>query len=222
MPDEKSKLESVSGNPVAKLAAAALAAFPPGGPATVSMVYALLPVLMDCLARGRADKRLKEWTEDVDSRLRLLGDHFNRFSDAQYRLTVGIVQTAFETIEEEKLRMLKAAVLNIAGSDYLEGFEAQLFSRILRDVSAAEIAFLVDHRDLDSLAFDHNGPPHRASIRDPREVTLARGLINLGILVRSASEGLASDTGAYYFAPFVPKLLDLIVGRGTEPPRSQK
>jgi hypothetical protein len=41
---------------------------------------------------------------------------------------------------------------------------------------------------------------------------MARGLINLGLLVRAPSEGLMSDEGGYSAAPFVVKLLELLEG----------
>jgi hypothetical protein len=216
---KKSAMELIAGSTGVQMAAAALAAFDPSKPPTMSMVSALLPVLLTSLARIRADKRLQDWMDEVDSRLRLLGDHLNHFSDAQYRLTVGIVQTAFETIDEEKLRLLKAAILNIAGSDYLSGFHAQLFSRILRDVSAAEINFLAKHRD--AMWFSFGAPAERDDgtvylEAGTIEATLVRGAINLGLINRGPGEGTASDTGSYQPAPFVPELLDLIVGKKAE------
>ena len=204
---------------VAGMAAAALAAFNPDGLPTMSMVYALLPVLTDCLARGRHDRRLAEWLADVNARLRHLGDHLNRYSDAQYRLTVGIIQTAFETIDAEKLRLLKAATINIAGSDYLEHFEAQLFSRILRDVSATEIAFLVKHRDAPAFSFLALSADDQKRARNfhpnSSEALILRGIINLGLVARSPTEGTYGDLGAYLIAPFVPKLLELVAGDGS-------
>jgi hypothetical protein len=114
MSKRKSKLEVVAGSTVAGMAAATLAAFNPETLLSMSMAYALLPVLLNSLARGRAENRLSEWlaeVQEVQAGLRLLGDNcVNRFSDAQHRLTVGIVQTAFETIDEEKFRLLKAAM----------------------------------------------------------------------------------------------------------------
>jgi len=214
MSEGKSKLEVVAGSTATGLAAAAVAAFNPENLPSMSMVYALLPVLVNSLARARADKRLSEWLAEVDTRLRLLGDHINRFSDAQYRLTVGIIQTAFETIDGEKLRMLKAAVLNIANSDYLEHFHAQVFSRILRDVSAAEISLLAKYRDAPGFTFRmiKKEESDRVLAFNPTgaEAIVIRGLINLGLVVRAPTEGTYGDVAQYITAPFVPQLLELV------------
>ena len=214
----KSGVEAVAGHPIVSLAATAAAAtgaLASSVPPLLPVVYAFLPVLIDTLARGRAEKRWQKWAEDVNEGLRALGDRFDGFSDAQYRLLVGICQTAFETFDEEKLRLLKAAVLNVSGSDFLGSHEAQLFSRILRDVSAAEISFLVEHRGYVWLTFMK---PFDTSdtffIVDPQHEIIVRGLISLGLINRSASEGLSSDAGGYKYAPFVPRLIDLIVGQG--------
>ena len=81
------------------------------------MVYALLPALVNSLAHGRQEKRLGEWFAGVEIELQRTRDQVHRFSDAQYRLTVGILQAALEDVDEQKLRMLKAAILNVASSD---------------------------------------------------------------------------------------------------------
>jgi hypothetical protein len=117
------------------------------------------------------------------------------------------------------LGRLKAAILNIAGSDYLSGFHAQLFSRILRDVSAAEINFLAKHRDAMWFSFGDPTEREKATVyfeAGTIEATLVRGAINLGLINRGPGEETASDTGSYQLAPFVPELLDLIVGKKTE------
>jgi hypothetical protein len=210
---DRSALEKVTGSLPAEAVAAALAVFDPAHP--ILSLTALLPVLNNSLAHGRAEKRIRETLEDLDARLSTQSDHINRFTDAQYRLTVGIVQTIFETVDEEKLRMLKAAVLNVANSNYLEHFRAQLISRILRDISAAEINFL--HKTREYLWYSFAEKPNVPEltlrlIRGTEDSSLARGLIGLGLIVRAPSEGLMSDTGAYVRAPFAPDLMDLVIG----------
>ena len=134
--------------------------------------------------------------------------------DSQYRLIAGIVAAILETIDERKLRFLKAAALNVAKSSYLETFEAQLLTRILRDISTAEISFLVEYRGR-PVSFghgDHPSAPLNPVFLDKSsaEGAVAIGLINLGLLVRSPDEGTAADIGAYIVSPFVERLLRLL------------
>jgi len=209
--EAKTALEVLFGSLITEAAGTVLAMHTP--------LAALLPVLTNSFAAHRFEKRIEATLVEINAELQTLRDKVDKFSDAQFRLTVGIVKTIVETIDDEKLRLLKAAVLNVARSDHLESFEAQLFTRILRDISAAEIAFLAKHRNVSWFSF--------ASPRDADSTfyinsatldgTLARGLINLGLLVRAPSEGLMSDAGGYSVAPFAVKLLELIVGGGAAP-----
>jgi hypothetical protein len=208
MSEEKSLIEKVATHPATQVAMTLVAVANPAVAAG-----ALLPVLTGALGYIEAERRIKAWNADVDARLRLMSDHLNRFSEAQWRLTIGIIQTAQSTVEQEKLRMLKAAVLNVAGSDYIEHFEAQEFTRILRDASAADIAFLAQHRGVREFTFHQGGTLREGLVRinlDGSENSIARNLITLGILTRSPDEGTAADVGAYLVAPFVPSLLRLI------------
>ena len=213
MSDEKSLVEKVATSPITVSAMALIAA---ANPAFVA--GALLPVLTSALGFMEAEKRIKAWMADVNVELQRLGDHLNRFSEAQMRLTVGIIQIATSTVEAEKLRMLRAAVLNVAGSDYIEHFEAQEFTRILRDVSAADIAFLARHRGVVEFSFQRSSKDPRDGLvylgPDGQDALIARNLITLGILARSWETGTASDVGAYKVADFVPKLLLLIEDAG--------
>ena len=146
----------------------------------------------------------------------------HNLSDAQYRLLGGVVATIFETIDEEKLRLLKAAVLNVANSDYMSAFEAQMLSRILRDISAAEVRFLAKYQERPWISFaDPNqhgvGPFYTVESPQPlflspdsSEASVAIGLLNLGLLVRSTARGLLSDNGAHVMSPLVPSLLALL------------
>ncbi|SRR5260221_14318242 len=213
--EQPSALERLAGALPVEIAGTALAVLIP-------WPGALLPVLTNSLAHGRAQKRIADAIQFLNEELEKTRDKVQTFSDAQYRLTGGIVAAIFETIDEEKLRMLKAAVLNVARSDYLGGFEAQVYSRILRDISAAEVRFLVRHRDARAFSFADPSTPENGvsnTLASPLPVFLdkrslegavAIGLINLGLLVRSASEGLASDTGAYVMSPLVTTLLALL------------
>jgi hypothetical protein len=209
MSEEKSLFEKFVTNPITGSAMALIAATNPD-----VVAGALLPVLVGSLGFIEWERRVKSCLAEINAGLERQKDHLNRFSEAQMRLTIGIIQTVSSTVEAEKLRLLKAAVLNVAGSDYLEHHEAQQFNRILRDISAADIAFLVRHRGVASFNFHQGDEKSRdglVSIRlDSPDHAIARNLINLGILNRSPDAGTMADVGAYLVAPYVPRLLRLI------------
>jgi hypothetical protein len=104
--------------------------------------------------------------------------------------------------------------VNVANSDYLEHFHAQVFSRIPRDVSAAEIALLANYRNAPGFTFrktmEKEGDKVLSFDPDSAEAIVIRGLINLGLVVRSATEGTRGDVAQYVTAPFVPRLLELV------------
>jgi hypothetical protein len=113
----RSVVEEVAGSLPVEIAATSLAGLFPW-PA------ALLPVLTNSLAHGRARRRIEQVIVDLNARLTDLGEKVKSFSDAQYQLTADIVAVIYKTIDEEKLGFLKAAVLNVANSDYTGAFEA--------------------------------------------------------------------------------------------------
>jgi hypothetical protein len=59
----------------------------------------------------------------------------------------------FQTFDDEKMRLLTCAVLNVGGFDYLGSFAAQFFARTLDAISAAEVAFLAKHRSVEWFSF---------------------------------------------------------------------
>jgi len=210
MSENKSILEKVANHPATQVAMTIAAISNP----TIAAA-ALLPVLTSALGFMQLEERINKCLTEINEGMRLQRDHLSRFSEAQWRLTIGIIQTAQSTVDQEKLRMLKAAALNVAGSDYIEHFEAQAFTRILRDASAADIAFLIRHRGV--VEFSFQSPPGQTPRdglvylgQDGPDAVIARNLTALGILARSWETGTASDVGAYKVAEFVPRLLQLI------------
>jgi hypothetical protein len=203
--DETSALEKVTGALPVEIAGTALAV-------AVPWPGALLPVLTNALAHGRAKKRIEDTLRDLNSQLEQLRDKVQSFSDAQYRLTGAIVAAIYETVDEEKLRLLKAAALNVANSDYLGSFDAQAFSRLFRDISPAEVRFLMTHQNAGTFSFasPRDSPSTVFIDKSSQEGLVAVSLINLGLLVRTPSEGLASDAGGYVMSPLVSKFLALL------------
>jgi len=213
---ERTALERIAGSTFTGGVAALIAA---NYPEAALHLTALLPVLTGSLAHGRADARIKATLEDLQEQLNEERAALREMSDAQYRLVAGIVAVILETIDEEKLRFLKAAALNVAASDFHNTFEAQLFARILRDISAAEIRFLAELKGR-SVAFGKS--PGQEHLAFPDQVlfvdmgttdgALAVGLLNMGLIVRAPVEGTFADRGLYDPSPVVEKLLQFLRG----------
>lgn len=216
---QPSGLERLADSLPVQIGVAAIAA------ASGGVAGALLPILTQSLAHGRASQRVEAALEGLQADLMRVQEQVRALTDAQYRLIGGIVAVILETIDDEKLRLLRGAALNVAGSDYLGSFEAQLFSRILRDISAAEVSFLAKHSSRPWISFGNpetgevgpfhtlENPPPLFLRKESSEGAIVIGLINLGLVVRSAAEGTMSDVGAYVFSPLVPELLRLLNGR---------
>lgn len=182
---------------------------------------ALLPVLAQSLAQGRLERRVATALEEIQARLAGMESKVRNMSDAQYRLVAGIVTTTLETVDEEKIRLLQVAAIGAVESTHLEAFEAQLLSRILRDISAAEVAFVRNyirgggvifqsHPDAESIEAKLEAEGYRYIDKDCQEGAVAVGLINLGVLVRSKSEGRWSDAGGYVFSQAAHQLLAVL------------
>lgn len=211
--EEASILEKIADTPAA-LTLTAVAAYSGG------WLAALLPVLSNTLAQGRARERVTAALRELNDRLECMAERVQELSDAQYTAMGRVLSTLLETTDEEKLRLLKAAVLNIAASDFLSGFEAQVISRIIRDISAAEVRFLAEHRVISWISFgksEEAGPFQTFENPPPLFIdkmslagSVVIALINLGLIVRATSEGLMSDVGAYVYSPLVEKLLRVL------------
>ncbi len=212
MTQKKSLVEKVAGNLGTQLTVGAIAATL-GTTAVFTVPLAgFLSILNNSLASSRYKARMAADFTELSQKLEGLTDKLNNYTDAQYGLTLKFTQTLIETIDAEKRRLLMTAILNIADSDFIGGFEEELFSRIIRDASAAEISFLAKYRDVEWFCF--SSPRDDEStfyVEDPIDELRLRGLIGLGLVIRAPSEGLTTDKGSYRIAPFAPKLLDLLL-----------
>jgi hypothetical protein len=63
-------------------------------------------------------------------------------TDGQYEFVVATIATIFSTVEQEKIDLLRRAIRNSLSYAF-EKYEAQLLSRVIRDISPAEAKFLL-------------------------------------------------------------------------------
>lgn len=173
----------------------------------------LLPALSNSLASTRQKQRVEEALRDIDATLNAHADALKVISDSQYKLINETILALLQTISTEKIRYLRNAVHNsLAASDILPQ-EAVVLSRVIRDISADEAAFLASNSQYQRVAFSlpsgNNGDESVLSVAaDSPEGLLVTGLISLGLL--SSASPAIDDLGLFRFSSIVAKLLVLL------------
>lgn len=183
--EEPTKLEKISGGLTATTVATLIAA-------NSSLVAAaLLPMLVNSLAAGRYQKRIKSTLEDLQTELSALEEEIRNISDNQFQFVNEALATILHTTDESKLEYLKTAVVRAIGLSELEAHETTVMSRALRDISVVEIKFLlqIDHREMIILTSAEPSEDQAADetkmFIDPNEGKAAHisGLQALGLVV---------------------------------------
>lgn len=205
MMDDKSKLEKISGSLPANIGGTLLAAFS-GTPLT-----ALLPVLTSALASGRHRQRVEKAINEISSQLEQQSEKLKDLTDGQYKVVNESVMAIFQTLEEKKLRYLQNVIQNIIDDVSVDDQQAALISRLVRDLSASEAKFLIDHHRTARFMLSENPPSDSEALHiipDSDQGLIASGLVSLGLLV--SAEPTWDDTGRLRFAPIVKKLVPLL------------
>lgn len=207
--DKPSGLEKAAGLP-AQLAFTALASLAAGSGYGV-VLAPLLPVLAGSLASKRAEARVIKALDQINQELGAEVGRLRELTDSQYKLINGGLLALFENCDDAKVDYLRRAIRT--GVDHVEishTMAAQV-SRALRDMTAAEMGFVLKYCGLRLRI----GP--LSSGEDPSEVIidkttddmiLVTGLIGLGALVPPS--GAIDDMGVFVFAPFCDELKTLI------------
>ncbi len=207
MMDKESELEKASGSLPVSIGGTLLAAFS-GTPLT-----ALLPVLTSALASSRHKQRVKKAIEEISSDLEQQKEKLKDLTDGQYKVVNESILAIFHTIEKEKLKYLRNVVKNTVDDISIQNQEAVLISRLVRDLSAAEVKFLIDNRHTARFMLSENRPSDSEALHilpDSDLGLVASGLVSLGLLV--SAEPTWDDTGRLRFAPIVNKLVSLLNG----------
>lgn len=170
---------------------------------------ALLPVLANSLAAERHKKRVEKTLGEIDAQLRAHSDVLQSLSDDQFKFVNEVVLAVLQTTEDEKLVYLKQAISNGLRTDADLGYSVQL-SRILRDIAATELRFLIENFQYERIVVDaepHTERELRVAKEGAQEIALT-GLITLGLIVSAGST--IDDGGKYRFSPLVAKLVALV------------
>lgn len=172
----------------------------------------LLPVLTNALASNRQRARVESTLADISVLLLAMGDRINELSDSQYKIVNETILTILHTVDSEKLKILKRAVAGSVNNVDIASFDAYHLTRLLRDISAQEVAFLRKNFSFERIRLvtsETKTTGRQLEIQiDTMDGRLAAGLVSLGIL--AAVGGTIADMGTYRFTPIAGKLLALL------------
>lgn len=204
--NEKSTLEkTTSGLPV-NVAANAVGIFG----ATITPLAAFVPFLVQALASGRQAKRLEKMFGELTAAIESQSEKLRELTDDQYKLVNEAVAAAFYTVDEQKLALLKNAVVTAIDEPDITASVSDALSRAIRDISTEEARFLVDNYHHSKLTIG----PHTLSENGIYSVPLGEnnavlisGLISLG-LIYSAEPYVTIVV--YEWSPLVAKLVRLL------------
>ncbi|MGH8729497.1 MAG: hypothetical protein ACREV9_15370 [Burkholderiales bacterium] len=201
-------VERVAGNVVAESALTVLAAIA-GGP-----LAPLLPVLAKSLASERQRARVEEAFADIGRVLEAHEAQIYDLTDQQYKIINEAVLALFQTTHSEKLKYLRAAVGNALAMRDVQPQEATVLSRVVRDISAEEAAFVIKNFSFDGfhLMAAAEGQQFTDNILrvNPasRDALIISGLLSLGLLL--PAEPTYDAPNVLRFSSVVAKLIVLL------------
>ena len=204
--EDKSNLEKVTSNLATKTAGTAIGLLG----ATVTPLAAFVPFLLETLASGRQSKRLENTFKQIESILKKHEKLINELTDDQYKIINEGVSSALYTINEDKLNYLVTVITNTATQPSICSGISDHLSRVIRDISADEIIFLLNNISFVGVAVTDstvdNGELLQISPSSNDELLLT-GLMHLGLVYAKDSTW---DFQVYKWSPIVDKLVALL------------
>ena len=197
-------LERTAGGLPATIAATALAA------AVGGVVAALPSVLLGSLASARQAERIRRTFAHIEARLGDVERFQQQATDAQFAFIREAVEGILRAPDEAKMRLLAEAIVHCATEFDGDAHAAEVAARALNGMTVEEFRFMFFNAD-HGVLFSRNAEPSYVNVdRMSHEGECATGLINLGLLARNASEGLAGDNGSYVWTPLARRVLKLV------------
>jgi len=206
---KESAVEKVTSNVATKAAANAVALLG----ATITPLAAFVPFLVDALASGRQGKRLEQMFASLTETIALHSEQIKQISDDQYKVINESISAAFYTVDERKLEILKTAAMNAFMDKDAVSNVADALSRIIRDISASEAAFISQNFSYGLVVIAEESYPEIEGLKtlsispESEEEIILSGLINLGLLYSKKSRW---DLMGFEWSPLVVKLLRLL------------
>jgi len=199
-------LERIAGHPALEAALTFV------GAASGTPLAALLPVLMKSLASERQRLRVESTLSEMAAILSKHEDRLRTLSDPQYKLLNETLLALLHTTEVEKYQYLRRAVANTLFESELVAQDAAVLSRTVRDMSAAEAAFVIRNFGFSRvwLTTAENETDGKALLVEPNshEAVIVSGLASLGLLLSSSSD--YAGLGMLSWSPVTAKLIAIL------------
>lgn len=172
----------------------------------------LLPVLATTLAAKRQEARIAATLEAMNADLLEHEDRLKTLTNSQFKFINECVIAALHSTEDTKLNYLRNAVSNATTTDF-EDVEASILGRVIRDISAEELNFLIVAFRYDGISIAGSGLDLGARnllAVEPmsRDALLVNGLTGLGLL--QVGGGMFDDIGVISFTSAVAKLIAVV------------
>jgi len=209
-----SGLEKVAGSPLAEvgLTAATAAASATVATMAASTLLPLIPILAKTLAAGRQERRVRQNIQAMELALIQHQAELERLSDEQYALINEVVLAAMGSTNDTKLAYLRNAVQNVLSIPELLPQEAVVLGRVIRDMSADEARFLMDHHGAERISIGGaditSALDHYCVDPNSNEALCVYGLLSLGVLTPGAA--MYDTMGMLGFSRLAPKLVALL------------
>lgn len=209
-----SGLEKVAGSPLAEvgLTAATAAASATVATMAASTLLPLIPVLAKTLAAGRQERRVRQNIQAMELALIQHQAELERLSDEQYALINEVVMAAMGSANDTKLAYLRNAVQNVLSLPELLPQEAVVLGRVVRDMSADEARFLMDHHGAERISIGGaditSALDHYCVDPNSNEALCVYGLLSLGVL--TPGEAMYDTMGMLGFSRLAPRLVALL------------
>lgn len=208
--NEKTKLESIA-DPLPNIAIT-LASTVLLSPAT-----ALIPVLTNTLASGRYQRRIQKELENINKLLEKQKDKLEELSDAQFKLVNESLATLLQTLDTNKIQYLRNIILNSTYDKTIEDHESDFLSRVVRDITAKELLFVIDNIDCSEIIMrNKHQEVEKESYRKGVELHVPENSLDHSSVSALSNFGLLHSSDAmggkiYFFSPISRKLLKLII-----------
>jgi len=209
-----SRLEKVAGSPLAEIGLTAATAAAGAAAATMaaSTLLPLIPILAKTLAAGRQERRMRQNLHAMEQVLIQHAAELERLSDERYALLNEVVLAAMGSTNDTKLAYLRNAVQNVLSLPELPPQEAVVLGRVVRDMSADEARFLMDHQGVERISIGGaditSALDHYCVDPNSNEALCVYGLLSLGVL--TPGEAMFDTMGMLGFSRLAPKLVALL------------
>lgn len=197
----KSTLDDLSLSPASLSAPVAAAAIGGGvGGAEGGALAAILTLLVNIPAGKKVNKHIESELSKIHKILYKQRVELEKINESQYKIIKESLNSIIRTEESEKLEHLRNIICNTVSYNDFCKYDSILLSRIIRDISAEEVTFLLESNSYKSIAvyswYEESKQEETENLKkkmieenclliypDSVEELIVSGLVSLGILV---------------------------------------